>query len=84
VRVSVALPGREPTAAARGEPESPSSRLAHLGGERVEATLHRGAIDRVEGPAIVELPEATLAVPPGWSGGADDEGTIAIARTDGP
>jgi N-methylhydantoinase A len=80
VRVSVALPGREPKAAARGEEEPTSSRPAHLGGESVEATVHRGAVDRVDGPAIVELPEATLAVPPGWSGGGDDEGTIVIER----
>jgi N-methylhydantoinase A len=50
----------------------------HLGGERVTATVIRGAVDRVEGPAVVELPEATLAVPRGWAGGADDDGTIVI------
>jgi N-methylhydantoinase A len=80
VRVAVALPGSEPRAGALGEREPPGSRPAHLGGERVEATVHRGAIDRVAGPAIVELPEATLAVPPGWSGGARDDGTIVLER----
>ena len=80
VRVAVALPGSELRAGALGEREPAGSRPAHLGGERVEASVHRGAIDRVAGPAIVELPEATLAVPPGWSGGARDDGTIVLER----
>jgi N-methylhydantoinase A len=36
--------------------------------------------ERIEGPAIVELPEATLAVPPGWGGGVLESGTIRIER----
>jgi N-methylhydantoinase A len=32
------------------------------------------------GPAIVELPEATLAVPPGWAGEVLPSGTIRIER----
>ena len=82
VRVAVALPGSEPRAGARGEPEPTASRSAHLGGERVNATVIRGAVDRVEGPAVVELPEATLAVPRGWAGGADDDGTIVLELDD--
>jgi len=78
VRVAVALPGTEPRAAAVGEPEPAASRRAHLGGRSLEATVYRGRVDRVEGPAIVELPEATLAVPPGWSGGAGEDGTIVL------
>ncbi|MEA2480850.1 MAG: hypothetical protein QOJ07_2772, partial [Thermoleophilaceae bacterium] len=27
-----------------------------------------------------ELPEATLVVPPGWSGGATGDGTVVIER----
>ena len=33
------------------------------------------------GPAIVELPEATLAVPAGWAGTTLDDGTIRIEWT---
>ena len=80
VRVAVAEPGREPSAAARPPTEAAASRRAHLGGEPVEATVHRGAVDRLEGPAIVELPEATLAVPPGWAGATDADGTIVLER----
>jgi N-methylhydantoinase A len=36
--------------------------------------------ERIEGPAIVELPEATLAVPEGWSGEVLESGTIRIQR----
>ena len=36
---------------------------------------------KVEGPAIVELPEATLAVPPGWAGRVEPSGTIRLERT---
>src|SRR3954447_13592885 len=36
--------------------------------------------ERIEGPAIVELPEATLAVPSGWSGEVLESGTIRIER----
>jgi N-methylhydantoinase A/oxoprolinase/acetone carboxylase beta subunit len=33
----------------------------------------------IEGPAIVELPGSTLAVPPGWSGEANGAG-VALER----
>jgi N-methylhydantoinase A len=36
---------------------------------------------RVEGPALVELPEATLAAPPGWSGEVLESGTIRLERS---
>jgi N-methylhydantoinase A len=34
----------------------------------------------VEGPAIVELPEATCVVRPGWRGTLDDAGTLVLTR----
>ncbi|MDQ3722270.1 MAG: hypothetical protein M3376_04205, partial [Actinomycetota bacterium] len=36
--------------------------------------------ERIAGPAVCELPEATLAVPPGWSGAVDEAGTIVLDR----
>ena len=39
--------------------------------------------ETIAGPAICELPEATLAVAPGWSGGVDDAGTIVLTRSGG-
>jgi N-methylhydantoinase A/oxoprolinase/acetone carboxylase beta subunit len=34
----------------------------------------------IAGPAIVELAESTLLVPPGWAGEVDDGGTILLER----
>lgn len=48
-----------------------------------ETTIIRGEPEpgeRVEGPAVVELRESTLAVPPGWSGEVLPSGTIRIER----
>ncbi len=42
----------------------------------------RGAAERepVQGPAVRALPEATLFVAAGWSGGVDDWGTVCLER----
>jgi len=78
VRVSVALPGGELAAPPAGEAEEPRMREALFGGERMEAAVLRGGLAEVRGPAVCELPEATLVVPPGWSGAADEDGTIVL------
>ena len=39
-----------------------------------------GAGDELEGPAIVELAEATCVVRPGWHGRIDDTGTLVLTR----
>jgi N-methylhydantoinase A len=36
--------------------------------------------EEVTGPTVVALPEATLVVPEGWSGTADDMGTLVLER----
>ncbi len=49
--------------------------------ERHDAEILRGEPapgERIEGPAVCELPEATLAVAPGWAGSVDDAGTIVL------
>ena len=66
-------------AAAGGEPER--ARRATVLGEETE--ILRGELPpgtRVEGPAVCALPEATLAVPEGWSGTVDDDGTVVLHR----
>jgi N-methylhydantoinase A len=74
VRVAVALPatrvpdGRRQTADGRG------SRRARFAGEEVEAAVVRGVPESVAGPAIVELEESTVVVPPGWTASADAGG----------
>jgi N-methylhydantoinase A len=63
-------------------------RTATLDGEEIELAVLRGGAGGVpigtpiEGPAVIELPESTLLVPPGWAGEVDDTGTIHI-RTEG-
>ncbi|HEY2599923.1 MAG TPA: hydantoinase/oxoprolinase family protein [Thermoleophilaceae bacterium] len=81
VRVAVALPGGDlATASAMAEEPSSTRRDMLFGGERSEAEVMRGGIGEVRGPAVCELREATLVVPPGWSGSADDDGTIVLER----
>ena len=37
--------------------------------------------EHVEGPAVVELPEATCLVSDGWAGEPDSHGTLVLERT---
>jgi N-methylhydantoinase A len=55
-------------------------------GEPLDATVLRGELPpgtRVSGPALCALPEATLLVPPGWSGEVDAQGTVHLASEAG-
>lgn len=49
-------------------------------GPLVEFAAPSTGAGRLEGPAVVALPEATLVVPEGWSGEADATGTIVLER----
>lgn len=84
VRAAVALPGGElpPPAEAVAPVATPpgGTRPVVFAGRRLEAAVHRGAPGEVRGPAVCELPEATVLVPPGWSGGADGDGTLVLER----
>jgi N-methylhydantoinase A len=55
-------------------------RATVLGNETEIITGEPEPGERIEGPAIVELPEATLAVPEGWSGEVLESGTVRIER----
>jgi N-methylhydantoinase A len=55
-------------------------------GHSVPASIHRGELPPgtpLQGPALCALPEATLLVPPGWSGVVDRHGTINLHRAAG-
>jgi N-methylhydantoinase A len=83
IRLALVVPGPEPrpAAAAAGRLEE-SSRQVRFGAEWVETPVLRGepaAGTTAAGPAIFELPEATLVLPPDWEATVDDAGTI-IAR----
>jgi N-methylhydantoinase A len=65
------------------EPASRESRPARFDGERLETAVTRGELapgERVEGPAVLELPEATAVVPPGWKGQVHGDGTLVLER----
>ena len=58
-------------------------RTVVFAGEEHDTEILRGDPapgERIVGPAVCELPEATLAVPPGWAGTVDDAGTIVLER----
>lgn len=85
MRVSAIAPGASvQLRAAGGEAITRGRRFATLGGERVELETVRGAPPvgaEITGPAVVELAESTLLVPPGWAGAVDESGTIRLTRT---
>jgi len=82
VRVAVVLPGGElPARDSGGESKDLDAREAIFAGERATAAVRRGApAEPLDGPAIVELDEATLVVPPGWRCGEADDGTLVMER----
>ena len=73
VRVAAALPGADPRPSEPSAAEERGRREARFGEESVEARVFGPGEVEAEGPAIFELPGATLVVPPGWraQGGAD-------------
>jgi N-methylhydantoinase A len=73
VRVTVATPGPDPGTLAGEEREiERRSRDTIFEGESHRAPVLRGhGFEEVAGPAIVEMPEATLVVPPGWHASED-------------
>jgi N-methylhydantoinase A len=66
VRVAAALPGAEPPPAEPAPAEERGTRMMWFGDERVEARVLGAGEAELDGPAIFELPGATLVVPPGW------------------
>jgi N-methylhydantoinase A len=83
MRVSVfgPSPALRPAAATRSEPAA-GTRPIVFDGEPTEASVLRGELapgTGLLGPALCALPEATLLVPPGWSGSVDPQGTVHLA-----
>ncbi|MCB2174735.1 MAG: hydantoinase/oxoprolinase family protein [Actinomycetales bacterium] len=70
--------------AAVGVTEQTVARTVLLDTGEVAARVHdrtrMGPGATVTGPAVVELPEATCLVRPGWSGAVDDLGTLVLRR----
>jgi N-methylhydantoinase A len=60
-----------------------ATREATLDGESVELKVLRGIPapgTEIDGPAVLELPESTLLIPPGWHAETDDTGTVRMRR----
>ena len=80
VRATARVPGPRVELAAGGREVERARRDTVLGDTEVlYGDLPAGT--RVDGPAICALPEATLAVPSGWSGTVDDHGTVVLDRS---
>ncbi len=86
LRVSAIMPGADVSLGETGDgdPENEverSTRTATLDGEEIKLAVLSGTPPpgmTIEGPAVVELPESTLLVPPGWAGDVDDTGTLHL------
>jgi N-methylhydantoinase A len=68
-----------------GGGSSTGRRRASFEGDWTEVDVHdrtqMGAGAEVSGPALVEFPEATCVVAPGWAGRIDDAGSLVLERS---
>ena len=93
IRATARVPGPELDLAGGDDPDGDggggsrrSRRTVVFAGEEHDAEIVRGEPapgERIDGPAVCELPEATLAVPPGWHGSVDEAGTIVLQSSEG-
>jgi N-methylhydantoinase A len=81
LRAAAVQPGAEVRLSATGEVEH-STRTIRWDGAEIEAAVLTGSGlpmgERVEGPAVIEFPETTCLVPPGWAGEADEQGILRL------
>jgi N-methylhydantoinase A len=82
LRATATTPGPEidPAAVGKAAEGAERSRRDTIYGDTEIIRGEPAPGERIDGPAIVELPEATLAVPEGWSGEVLESGTIRIER----
>jgi N-methylhydantoinase A len=84
LRLTATVPAERPELQERPAEKATAkrSRRASFDGEWVDVSVldrrELGAGSRVEGPAIVEFPEATCVLPPGWRGAVDAVGTLVL------
>ncbi len=83
VRATRRRPGPEVALRGAGHAVHESEREVVFDGRPHPARVLRGEPGPgadVAGPAIVELPDATVALPPGWQGRWDEDGTLGLER----
>jgi N-methylhydantoinase A len=83
IRATALMPGADLRLGEAAPREAPprSTRRVTFDGSQTEAAVIGGSPstgERVEGPAVVELPESTVLVPPGWRGTVDETGTVVL------
>ena len=93
VNLRTAVIGRRPKfdlsmlAPAGGTARAARTRPVHFGDAWHETAIHdRLALPvgaRIEGPAILEQPDATILIEPGLAGEVDRFGNVILARKDG-
>ena len=88
IRVSVwgPSPSLSPLAADTRSPAEETHTIV-FEGQSLEAGVHRGELPpgtSLLGPALCALPDATLLIPPGWSGEVDPQGTVHMGRAPRP
>jgi N-methylhydantoinase A len=81
LRAAAVAPGAEVTLKATGDVER-SRRTIRWDGSDMDAEVLSGdglpPGTTIDGPAIVEFPETTCLIPPGWAGEADDRGILTL------
>jgi N-methylhydantoinase A len=83
LRVSATMPGADVSLQDAGGEVERGRRQAVVGGEELGLAVLRGTPGpgtEISAPAVVELPESTLLVPPGWAGSVDETGTVHVRR----
>jgi len=76
IRVAAALPGSELPETSGDSADERGTRRVRFGEEEHEAKILGPGEADVDGPAIFELPGATLVVPPGWHARADSDAVV--------
>jgi N-methylhydantoinase A len=88
LRVAALAGGARPELTSAGEASVVrGSRLVLFGAERLQTAVVTGepaAGEVLEGPAVCELPEATVVIPPGWRGEVGRDGTLVLELEGGP
>jgi N-methylhydantoinase A len=81
LRAAAVRPGADVRLHAGGE-VARSARTIRWEGGKLEATVLTGTGlppgTTLEGPTVIEFPETTCLVPPGWTGEADEQGIVRL------
>jgi N-methylhydantoinase A len=89
IRVSAwgAAPQLRPMVSGAGPAPDPEIATVIFDGQPTATKILRGELapgSELSGPTLCALPEATLLIPPGWSGEVDEHGTVRLLDTAAP